>query len=253
MAQERLSTLYWNVRARLSHLSLARFLSVARSRFFDVRYGVETAGTVEIDELGIGEAAQQYARRYHASKIEIVRCLLSKLRIPRDEFTFIDVGCGKGLCLILAAEAGFRKAVGVEISPLLTKVGRRNVERYRKRTRSDCEFELHCLDAREFILPDEKALLYFYNPFDRSVVESVLSSIGASLRRKPLELFILYVVPSCAELFDAAEFLELVEEGQMSGDAYRIYASTVASRGGGNPRPLMPGPGAPRPPRDSNR
>lgn len=50
--------------------------------------------------------------------------------IPRA--TFIDIGCGEGRVLLMAAEHGFRKIIGIDLAADLCLTARGNVERYRR-------------------------------------------------------------------------------------------------------------------------
>jgi 2-polyprenyl-3-methyl-5-hydroxy-6-metoxy-1,4-benzoquinol methylase len=55
---------------------------------------------------------------------------LPQKMIPRA--TFIDIGCGKGRVLLMAAEHGFRKIIGIDFAADLCLTARGNVEQYRR-------------------------------------------------------------------------------------------------------------------------
>src|SRR5579863_1456132 len=84
---------------------------------WDRKYGVDTTGQIDledIDVLGLNKA-DGYAS---VSTSPRAFSYLSKF-FPSDsqEFTFFDIGCGKGRVLMLAALQGFNKIVGVEFAP----------------------------------------------------------------------------------------------------------------------------------------
>jgi predicted RNA methylase len=48
--------------------------------------------------------------------------------MKHGETTFVDIGSGKGRALIIAAEYAFKRIIGVEYSPSLATICRRNLE-----------------------------------------------------------------------------------------------------------------------------
>lgn len=60
------------------------------------------------------------------------RALMASLSAPVDELTFVDLGAGKGRAMLLASELPFRRIVGVEFSPELCDVARRNLRTNRR-------------------------------------------------------------------------------------------------------------------------
>ena len=65
---------------------------------------------------------------YSPVPLHRLRNLLRRLPIdsPAD-YAFIDLGCGKGRTLFVAAEAGFAPVIGVELDPRLAGIARANV------------------------------------------------------------------------------------------------------------------------------
>ena len=80
------------------------------------------------------------------------------LPVEARNWLFVDLGCGKGRGLLLAKELGFGKIVGVEFSPSLAKIARRNVTRYK-------QISVVQGDASKYIFPPEPIVIYMYNPF----------------------------------------------------------------------------------------
>ena len=82
---------------------------------FDRDFDVDTLGVVEIDEMAVSDEAAIGAARYEPIQPEFFAHLVERLpAIEPSDFTFVDVGSGKGRALILAAVAGFRTVIGVE-------------------------------------------------------------------------------------------------------------------------------------------
>jgi SAM-dependent methyltransferase len=168
-------------------LAAKRLGSEVRSRVEDARRGVSTAGEVPDHALGL-ESPQHHA--YVATDYEMFRTAIGSVQIGPDD-VFVDLGSGKGRAVLLAAEHPFRRVMGVEISPLLHAIARRNVERARG---LKCRtIELVQADATKWAIPDDATVLFFFNPFDGEVLAKVCDNIQQSLARAPRRITIIYV------------------------------------------------------------
>ncbi|WP_234329696.1 class I SAM-dependent methyltransferase [Streptomyces viridochromogenes] len=153
---------------------------------FDSVHDVDTTESVELwelpdaDQMWVGRNA-----RYSPTPVRTVRNALGKCDVRHEEVTFVDVGCGKGRVLLLAAELPFRRIVGVEASKALCDIARSNVEKA-SGTRDGCDrIEVVHADATKFDIPDDAGLFYFYEPFSVDVSLAVLERIEDSVRRHP--------------------------------------------------------------------
>jgi SAM-dependent methyltransferase len=154
-------------------------------REFDRRYGVETAGIVRLHELGFESHNKMLGNRYEAVNPDWLRARLASLPVEVGEFTFLDVGAGKGRAMLLASEFGFRRIVGVEFSPELVEIARHNIERYRSPAQRCTRLELVCRDAALYEPPDEPLVVFNYNAFEDPVMAAVLANMRRSLEAAP--------------------------------------------------------------------
>src|ERR1700684_3764655 len=72
-----------------------------------------------------------------------------------QEFTFIDVGSGKGHTLLMASDYPFRRIVGVELLPALHHRALENIGKYHGVSQRCFALEAICADATQFVLPVE--------------------------------------------------------------------------------------------------
>jgi len=175
---------------------------------FDQMYGTETSKIVEgahIDALGKqGEPIY----RCETAPAHRTREYLKALPITNHEdYTFIDVGSGKGRVLLVASELPFKKIVGVDISSECVAIARQNVEIYKDGVHKD-RFELHCMDAEDYELPPEDTVLYVFNPFGLAVMERFVANLGQSLQDHPRKLWFFYVFPHHRNVLEEASFLK---------------------------------------------
>jgi SAM-dependent methyltransferase len=174
------------------------FEEAARNPSFDRRMGTDTAGIIPLWRLNVPQEKARLGIRYEPSPPKRFAFALGLLTCDFSKFTFLDLGCGKGRALLMAAPWGFAKVVGVEFSPEMAAIARRNC------LIAGCpNIEVITADARDITPPSGNLLLYMYNPFELPVMRCVLDNLLASRRREAGELYIVYLTPRCARLFDA--------------------------------------------------
>ena len=179
-----------------------------REAWFDRRFGIQTQGE-EHDLAALGASGRHLAEAYGYEPVQlpVFRAILRAAQVEPGEFVYVDFGSGKGRALLLAAEHGFRRAVGVELAPRLHEIAERNAQAYRRRRPGACPIELHCGDAADFALPAGKLFLSFYNPFGETVLRKVVANIEDALRAQPREIVVAYRNPVHAAVLDAVPFL----------------------------------------------
>jgi predicted RNA methylase len=112
---------------------------------------------------------------------------------------FVDFGAGKGRALIAAARLPFARVVGVEISPHLADIARRNIDTVRHRLRCS-EVEVITADASAIAIPDDMAVAYLAHPFNGPTFERFVDLLIGSLERRPRRVRVIYSVPECESL-----------------------------------------------------
>src|SRR5438552_6207427 len=152
-----------------------------RSRYGDMEYDWEhrvntTSGTVGWRERLLG----MFYSPYQPTEPAIFQDMMSSLPIDFGEFTFVDIGSGKGRTLLMASEYAFRRIVGVEILPELHRIAEENIRAYTSPTQRCSQIESVCADALEFALPEERLLLYLFNPLPVAALQLVLGKLERS-------------------------------------------------------------------------
>ena len=179
--------------------------------WFDATRHVRTVGYAKPEAATIvGEVRDSYD--HVPIRVANAREALRDLPI-RDfsDYTFIDMGSGKGRMLFIAAEYPFRKVMGVEFSTVLHPQAQENIKRYRHRKRQCGEIESVCADAAEFEFPEEKLVVYMFNPFGPEVMGRMLANLES-----------LGGVVHSGEVL-----LALTKAGILREDAYRIVQTAA--------------------------
>jgi SAM-dependent methyltransferase len=111
-----------------------------------------------------------------------------------SQFTFIDIGAGKGRALLLASEFAFRRIIGIELLPELAKVARENVREFEQRgLRSG--IEIICEDATNFAFPVGPAVVFLFNPLPQSSLRSFLANLERWIRHNSYPVYVIYANP----------------------------------------------------------
>jgi SAM-dependent methyltransferase len=177
---------------------------------FDRRFGVETIGIVEPQDLGIGAANTPTAGGYEATPPTVFRRLIKSLALDYPSYTFVDMGSGKGAVLLYAAEFPFKEIVGVEFSPALHRIAERNLAAYRGR-RKCRNIKGVCLNAASFAIPPGPLVLFFFNPFKGRTLQIVSDNIERAIEAEARALVLIYFhTDSRHPVFDHARHLRVV-------------------------------------------
>lgn len=160
-------------------------------RWCEWRLGIRSEAVIDLSDLGISD---KLFRPYVPTDYRSFRTILAALDVRPSEDVFLDLGSGMGRAVIMAAKYPFRKIYGVEIAPQLSEIARQNVRSALPRLKCR-DIELVTANAREFVIPDEVTVIYFFNPFGSEVLADVLQNIRASLRRQPRALRLVCKIP----------------------------------------------------------
>lgn len=175
---------------------------------WDRKWNVQTRGWLNPDELGAKDASN--TEGYLATPVGIFNYLVERGSThlgDLGEATFIDFGCGKGRTLLLAAQHGFGRVVGVEFSAELCRIARDNADRFAVSfARPLTPIEIVCSDARDYAIPLTACLFWFFHPFDVAVMNIVAERIVQSLVTTPRPIAVVYYHPRAAAAFERPEF-----------------------------------------------
>jgi SAM-dependent methyltransferase len=167
-----------------------------RRRYGDAEYDWDyrvdtTSATVGWRERLIG----QFHSAYQPTEPALFKEMMASLKIDFQEFTFIDIGSGKGRVLLMAADYPFRRILGIELLPALHRVAHENLSAYKSDSQQCFALETVCGDAREFVFPAEPILLYLFNPLPELALIEVMANLENSLRQFPRVVYLLYHNP----------------------------------------------------------
>ncbi len=133
--------------------------------------------------------------------------------ITADDAIF-DFGCGKGGAILTFLDYGFMNAGGVEYSVQLYHEAVSNFQKNPLETdRGKGKVELIHNDAAKVTKElDKYNWFYFFDPFDKSIFEPVISNICDSYRRKPRKINLISINPRFYDVIESCGIFVLVNQ-----------------------------------------
>jgi SAM-dependent methyltransferase len=176
-----------------------------RQRYGDMEYDWEhrvntTSGTVGWQARLLG----LFFSPYQPTEPALFHEMMASLPIAFEQFTFVDIGSGKGRTLLMASEYPFRKIVGVELLAELHQAAQENIRAYHSATQRCTRIEAVSADASEFTFPDTPMVLYLFNPLPEPGLRRTIQNLEQSLRQSPRTVWIVYHNAAMSSIFEAS-------------------------------------------------
>ena len=175
-------------------------------------YGTETGGLIPREQLVTGNTADKHVTAYYAVAPSILRALIDRwhqeTNPPRaiEQYTFLDVGAGKGRAMIVAAENPFREVIGIELNPALAAITRANLAQATARSsRNDSHpasssprellapMTLTEGDALALPIAPNPTLACLFHPFEAAALRAFLRRVEAVFTPQPGVFDLLYI------------------------------------------------------------
>jgi SAM-dependent methyltransferase len=210
-----------------------------RQRYGDMDYDWEqrvntTSGAVSWQARLLGV----FHSPYQPTEPALFREMMATLPIDFREFTFIDIGSGKGRTLLMASEFPFRRIVGVELIPELNQAAEENVRAYRSgsdRPNSrpsvrPVQIETLCEDARQFVFPETSLVVYLFNPLPKEGLRQVTRNLEQSWQRMPRSIWIVYHNPLLESVLMESAII-VKEAGKSEFSVFRMASAELNEPG----------------------
>ncbi len=171
------------------------------------KYNINTTGAdelVDLEELGVDTSL---ASVYMPVSYNLLEEIFEQL--PKDiRNHFVDIGCGKGRALCMAAHQGFKQITGLDFSKNLCDIAIKNLQKTKKKlTGFTCNVVNN--DAFYYEIPDDTDCIFFFNPFEEIIMSGVVDNIFKSLELNPRKIKIIYVNPIDKHLFLQAGYKQI--------------------------------------------
>ena len=205
-----------------------KFYGLIADYAFDIKYKTDTCSWKKLDDLTIESNYRGISFGYQPTRVVPLRKLFKKIEslIPSYD-GFVDFGCGKGRPLLIAAEFGFRKAIGVDFAHELCEIAKNNCAVYKRKTGTKTEFRILISDAADYSINNDENVFYMYNPCKEIVLKKIIDNIQSSIHKQPRRILIIYHNPQPNNVIEQQD--NFVKSGEFFfwGHNFAIYTNEL--------------------------
>jgi predicted RNA methylase len=169
-----------------------------RARYVSSRLGDYQLGIITTDERVALESSGDFSEYrtlpggiHRALPFIAIRRLMRYLN-PRPNDAILDLGCGAGRVICLAAQYSFSRVIGVEIDKKICSLAKRNTNSLRH---SAVRPEIINADAAIYRIPEDVTIIFLHNPFLGDALRSALTRVLESYDRAPRRVRLVYANP----------------------------------------------------------
>lgn len=163
------------------------------TRQFEKVHGLELAKFTELRDLTVDGTNVKFGYPYGPTPPRAMPLLLENFGRDHSQTTFVDLGSGKALPMLLASHANFKKIVGVEFAIELHEIAMRNVAKYSSPKQKCKDLELIHGDALDYEFPDSDLLVYLCNPFADNILRQIINKLIQLRARTGRNISIVYL------------------------------------------------------------
>ena len=154
----------------------------------DRKFGIASSGRRDPSSLGFSSPELV---GYQPFSYRDLHEIFGIVPATRDD-SLLDLGSGMGRAVcVAAATQPFRSVTGIEISPELCAIARRNLDRVRLKLQSRDVEILNC-DVKNYCIPGHITILLMFNPFNGATLEAALRRVRESLEHCPRQVRLLF-------------------------------------------------------------
>jgi len=177
------------------------------------KYCINTTGADELKTLSKKGIDISHATIYMPISYSLLEDLFRQLPATQKNH-FLDIGCGKGRAICVAAHSGYKKITGIDFSKQLCEQAIANLNNTKEKL-SSIQYEVITKDAMNFDIPSDVDCIFLFNPFDVVIMTAVVSNIMDSVREHPREILVVYANPLYEDVFLEEGFIEIFHTKEM--------------------------------------
>ena len=131
---------------------------------------------------------------YEAVSYYMLEKLLLHMQKISAECFIVDLGCGKGRVMVVAAHLGFKRITGIDFAKELCVEAARNMETT-QRSVPGIEWQVICVNVLDYSIKPEDSVFFMFNPFVEETLQVFLDDLDNSCKLLPRKTWFLYASP----------------------------------------------------------
>lgn len=161
------------------------------------KYGISTTGADELRSLEKKGIDTDHATIYMPASYDLLEDIFQQIK-NSSHHHFLDIGCGKGRALCVAAQNGFNKVTGIDFSKEFCLTAEENLAVTQQKL-PQLQYRVINNDAYYFEIPNDVDCIFMFNPFDDFILNAVAENILESFEMNPRTITLIYVNPMYKE------------------------------------------------------
>jgi SAM-dependent methyltransferase len=157
------------------------------------KYGINTTGADDLKNLEKKGIDISHATIYMPVSYDVLEQFFNEIKLETFHH-FLDIGCGKGRAMCVAATYAVEKISGIELSKELLIAAKENIG-FSQLLFPYTDFQIYNNDAFYFDVDDDVDCIFMFNPFDETIMSGVMENIETSLKNNPRVMTIIYINP----------------------------------------------------------
>jgi SAM-dependent methyltransferase len=178
----------------------------SRTHPIDEFYNIDTSGFHAVGTIHPDPKVQASISPYIGCQPSVARAALAALPATED-YSLVELGCGKGRVVIIGSEFPFKDIIGIELSPDLAKIAQTNVDKVTKTFPQRPPMRVIEGDILTCLPVEGRVAFFFYHSFNRELTSRLVEKIEAALAANLEHAFFIYCNPVWGSVFDASPAL----------------------------------------------
>ena len=176
------------------------------------KYNIRTTGYDTLKHVARKGIDTSHATIYMPAGYYMLEKLLGEINTLPHNKHFLDIGCGKGRAMVVAAHYGFTHISGIDFSKEFCL----HTESLMKQlTFQPLTTAVHHCDAFYYRIPKDIEVIFLFNPFDDVMMSGVVENILISQEERNRDIYVIYLNPQQKILFTEAGFQVIYEHKRL--------------------------------------
>ena len=164
------------------------------------KYGITTFAPVALKKLTIVNGDRSKASPYEAVNYYLLETLFTYFRQVSNADSLVDLGCGKGRVLVVAAHFGFTNITGIDFATELCEEASENIKKVHQNFQG-VKWNVINDSAEQHNISHNDSVFFMFNPFTEEIVDKFLEKLERSCRLFPRTTWFLYASARHKKIF----------------------------------------------------
>lgn len=159
-----------------------------------IKYRIQTFAPVKLDKLTIANGDISKASPYEAVNYHMLEKLFSAFRKLSPATSIIDLGCGKGRVITVAAYFGFLKIAGIDFAKELCEEASSNMKKH-EQFFPKLSWQVINANVLDYAIDPDDSVFFMFNPFSEEILNTFLDKLETSCKTFPRKTYFIYASP----------------------------------------------------------